>query len=354
MGTTQEVIRPRRDYRLFNANAVALAAFICSPLGGAVLMGVNYGRLGKGGKGALAVLFGLVASVPAMVALGNSTSPVAFVGVIALGILLFLCTWQIAIEVQGEAVEEHVAAGGRLDTKWTALLVGVASLAILYGMVGAVLFALQPRKVMVGTKDDVVYSDLATRGNAMALGDQLKRDQYFQDRGATVLLSKGIGDRTISFVVQDGAWNQAGVVASLEELAREAAPRVGGLPVEVRLLDSNQNEEEKSTVGETCFGGNNCVTYEGTATEEEAKEFGRELETRGYFRGKGASVLLIRHNGEGTMLTFIVAEGAWTDPQKVSELETMVRGAAPVVGGLPIVMHLVNTRMEVKKDELVE
>jgi hypothetical protein len=354
MGTTQADITPRRQYRLFDAKAVAVAALICSPLGGAVLMGVNYGRLGRAGKGALAVLFGLLATVPAILITLNAKSSAASLAVTAMGILLFFCTWQIAIEVQGEAVEEHVATGGRLGSKWMALVVGIATLAVLYGLVCAVLLALQPRKVMVGSKDVVVYSGLATRGDAMALGDELRRSQYFQDRGATVVVHKGIGQRTLSFVVQEGSWNQAGVLSSIEETAREAAPTVGGLPVEVQLLDDRLDEEGKSTVGEACFGGDNCVYYEGTATEEEAEALGEGLKSVGFFRGNGASVLLIRHNGEGTTLAFVVRDEAWKNPQKVSEFETIVRDAAPELGGLPIVMHLVDAHSDVKTDELVE
>ena len=39
-----------------------LAAFICCPLAGAILLAVNYVRLGKTGKGILAVILGLLAT----------------------------------------------------------------------------------------------------------------------------------------------------------------------------------------------------------------------------------------------------------------------------------------------------
>jgi hypothetical protein len=41
------------EYRLFDADAVGLATFVCSPLPGAILLAVNYFRLGKTGKGVL-------------------------------------------------------------------------------------------------------------------------------------------------------------------------------------------------------------------------------------------------------------------------------------------------------------
>jgi hypothetical protein len=52
----------RPEYRLFDADAVGLAAFIFGPLAGTILMAVNYGRLRKVGKGVLAVILGLIAT----------------------------------------------------------------------------------------------------------------------------------------------------------------------------------------------------------------------------------------------------------------------------------------------------
>ena len=354
MSTSDEARTPRLDYRLFNANAVGLAAFICSPLAGAILIAANYGRLGKAGKGVLAVLFGLIASALIILIKLNWNTPAGSFASAALALLLFLCTWQIAMEVQGEAVEEHVAAGGRLNTKSMAFFVGVATLALLYGITWAVLFAIQDRKVIIGTNDDVVYSGLATKASATALGNELRNHKYFLDSGATVLLSKKIPDTTISFVVPDGTWNQAGILSSFEELAREVAPTVGGFPVQVQLLDGKDDVEESSTVGQVRFDNDNLVYYEGMATREEARALGQQLDSTGFFRGKGANVLLIRHNGEGTTLAFVVADEAWSNPAKVSNFETIVRDAAPAVGGLPIGLHLVNPQLELKKEELVE
>ncbi len=354
MGTTQGATTPPRGYRLFHADAVALAAFICSPLAGAILIAVNYVRLGNARKGAFAVLFGLIAgSIPVLITWNAHTLFGALSG-LALGFLFFLCTWQIALEVQGEAIEEHVAAGGQLGTLSMALFVGIASFAGLLGLAYAVSFAVQPRKVMLGSNDKVIYSGLATKASALALGNQLKNHNYFTDRGATVLLNKDIASRTISFVLQDGLWNQAGILSSFEELARKAAPTVGGLPVDIQLLDGTGTEEAKSTVGAQCFSGNHCVFYEGTATEDEAQALGQQLDSGGFFRNNAADVLLIRHPGEGTTITFIVIANAWNDPQKVDEFGKAVRDASTALGGLPIVMHLVDTQLELKKDELIE
>jgi hypothetical protein len=228
-------------------------------------------------------------------------------------------------------------------------------LAVLFGVICAALYETQHHKVVIiGTKDQVIYSGLATKANAMALGNALKSDEYFQDRGSSVLLNEGFGSTTISFGVQDGVWNQAGMLSSFEELAREVAPTVGGLPVQVQLVDTKGDVEETSTVGEVSFDGSDGVYYEGSATKAEARALGRRFESMGFFRGKGANVFLIRHDDDGTTLAFVVVGEAWNNPSRVSSFEAIVRDVAPMEGGLPIDMHLVNTQLEVKKDELIQ
>jgi hypothetical protein len=355
MGTPPGAITRGNEYRLFDADAVGLAAFICSPVAGTILMAVNYVRLGKTGKGVLAVIFGLIATALTILIKWNWNTTLGSLGSSALGILFFICTWQIAKKVQGKAVEEHTARGGQLGSRWTAFFVGIATLAALVGVISAAVYETQIHKmVVIGTRDQVIYSGIATKADATALGNALKSDEYFQDRGASVLLNKGIGSTIISFGVQDGVWNQVGTLSSFEELGREVAPAVGGLPVQVHLVDSKGNVEETSMVGEANFDGNDGVYYEGSATKAEARALGRRFESMGFFRGKGANVFLIRHDHEDTTLAFVIVGEAWKSPSTVSSLEYIVRDVAPLIGGLPIDMHLVNAQLQVEKDELIE
>jgi hypothetical protein len=106
-------------------------------------------------------------------------------------------------------------------------------------------------------------------------------------------------------------------------------------------------------VGEVSFEGGDGVYYEGRATKAEAKALGQWLKSKGFFRGNGVQVFFTRHD-EGTTLAFVVAEGVWNNPSKVGNFEAIVRGAAPIIGGLPIDLHLVNTQLKVKKDDLIE
>lgn len=348
------------EYRLFDASSVGLAAFI-SIMAGTILIAVNYVRLGKTGRGVVAVILGLIATTFQILIKLNwkmSSGSLGRLEFDAFQLLLltcmWICTWQIAKEAQGKAVEDHIARGGKLSARSTAFGVGIAALAGLVVVIGAVAYAYQYRKIIViGNKDQVIYSGLATKAEATALGNVLKNDEYFTDHGLAVLLNKGIGSTTVSFAVQNGVWNREGTLSSFEELSREVAPTVGGLPIQVHLIDTSGNVQATSTVGEVGFGGSNAIYYEGSATKDEAQALGQRLESMGFFRGNGANLFLTRHD-DGTTVAFVVVGEAWNSPTKVSGLEAIVRDVAPTVGGLPINMRLVDTQLNVKKDELIQ
>src|SRR5689334_1268591 len=95
----------------------------------------------------------------------------------------------------------------------------------------AFLSACGVNKVTVGTKDEVQYKGTATKQEAEALGAALKQQEYFQDHGATVVLSKGSEGTILSFVVKDGVWNDEKMVTGFGILAHALAPTVGGLPI---------------------------------------------------------------------------------------------------------------------------
>jgi hypothetical protein len=359
-------------YRLYDVGAVALAAFLGSPLAGTVLIASNYRKLGQGGNGFLALLLGAAASVGEIyIGLTSTKSPAIAT------LVLFAVTWFAAKELQGNAIKTHVAWGGKLFSYWRAVGVATLTTLVLGGGVVAYLYytgqlqkyitqaenqqkqvqtpPTQPQTpqnaVTIGTKDQVVYSGTATANDAAALGNALKAANYFQDRGVMVLLSKGAGGTVMGFVVADGAWNQAGTLASFEEIARGVASTVGGLPVQVQLLNSTQTVEKSSTVGEVDFAGGDAVIYEGTATQTDAQALGQQFKTIGFFGGKGANVFLTKDGG--TTITFVVADGTWNNATMVTDFETIVRSAAPSVGGLPIDLRLDNTTLTVEKDEMV-
>jgi len=225
---------------------------------------------------------------------------------------------------------------------------------VLIGLGAGVFYYLQNgKKVIIGTKDEVFYSGQATKDQATALGNALKADGYFEDKGVTVLLSKGSSGTVISFVVKDGFWNQAGTLSGFEEIGRTVAPTVGGLPVQINLDDTNKDVEKSSTIGEAAFDGGDGVFYEGSATLAQAQAVGQRLKSDGFFEGKGANVFVVKHDNAATTLMFVVGSDAWDDPQMVNDFEVLARDVAQAAGGLPIDMQLVTSDLTVKKDEVL-
>ncbi len=207
--------------------------------------------------------------------------------------------------------------------------------------------------VTIGTKDEVIYSGSATEAQATALGNALKTDGYFQDRGVSVLLNIGANGTTISFVVGDGVWNQAGTMGQFEEIGREVASSVGGLPVTVQLMDTHEDVEKTGIVGEVQLTGGDAVYYEGYSTLADGQALAQKLQSIGFFTGKGANVFLKKHTN-GTTLAFVVTNGAWNNAKMVTGFETITRTVAPSIGGLPIDMRLLSTTLVVEKDEKLQ
>jgi hypothetical protein len=352
-----QILTPAPDYTLFDPGSIALATLFGSPVAGATLMLINDGRLGRVGRGLLMLLAAIVAT--GLVVLIGWNIPTG--GSSIFGVLLLIGTIFIARKMQGPAVAEHVRRGGRLGSKWAAFGLGLLFCAIIFGIVGAVmsfpklidsLVGASGPKVVVGTKDEVFYTGSATQADATTLGNALKSDGYFTDKGVTVLLDKGASGTTLSFVVKEGIWDQADMVASFDEIARQNAAAIGGFPIKVRLINKDRDVKNESIAGKVSVG-NDHVYYLGTATEAQAKALGDALKSSGFFEDKGFDVFLSKQS-DGTTLSFVVGDGAWDDASIVTSFEKIARDAAPSVGGLPVRLRLDNTVLEAKKDELLK
>jgi len=343
----QAVAPPR--YTLFDPGSVALATLFGLPVAGATLMLVNDARLGRARRGMLMLFAAIIVTGLAILAGWNIPNG----GASIFGVLLLIAMIFIARKAQGAAVAEHVRRGGKLGSKWAAFGLGILYLVILFGIIFLVVFietsvATGP-KVVVGTKDEVYYTGSATQADANTLGNQLKSIGYFSDSGATVKLDKGANGAVVSFVVKEGIWNNPQDVAGFDEIGRGVASSIGGFPLQVRLMDKNYDVKNTTTVGKVTLG-NDHIYYLGLATQAQAQALGQALKTDGFFVDKGFDVFLSKQS-DGASLAFVVGDGAWDNAEMVASFEKIARDAAPAVGGLPIHLHLVNTSLEVKKDE---
>lgn len=336
-------------YALFDSQSVALATFFGTPVAGATLMAVNDRRLGRAGRASTLLIVGIVLTAAAILIGWNIPSGASAV----IGLLLMFGMQRVAASVQGSAVKDHVGRGGRLGSKWAAFGVGIAFFVVLFGIVFVALYLPEYKfehgpKVVVGTKDEVYYTGSATQTEAQSLGNVLKSNGYFSDKGVTVLLDKSPGGTVVSFVAKEGSWNQPDLVASFDEMGREIAPGVGGFPIKVRLITKERDVKSETVVGQVSTG-NDHVYYMGNATEAQGRALAKALTTDGFFEGKGIDVFLSKQS-DGTTLSFVVGDGVWDDASMVSSFEKIARDVAPSIGGLPILLHLDNTNLEVKKD----
>jgi hypothetical protein len=339
---------PAPAYKLHDAGSVAVATLLGAPAAGAILMALNYRRLGEKGLAVITLLAGFLVTA-LLVLLGYVAPNAASTGI---GIGLLIAMRLIASKVQGPQIAEHVRRGGKLASKWVAAGVGLLFLVVLFLAVFIPVYMNTVKnKVIIGTKDEVYYTGDATKEDAQKLGAALVKSQYFSDKGTSVFLDKGTGGTTISLVQKDGVWDQPGMLYSSEEVAREVAPAVGGFPVKVNLINSAQDIKKRGLVGRVELNKDE-VLYFGTENEATATALGKALQQQEYFTGRGTSVLLSKDDGPA-VLSFVVSDGFWNDPVHVTQFEALARALAPSIGGLPLNLRLVNTTLEPQKEVVV-
>ena len=103
-------------------------------------------------------------------------------------------------------------------------------------------------RVVVGTKDLIYYYGTATEADGQALGKALQAEGFFTDQGLSEFVSKDNPTTTISFVVKDGYWDDSAHVAGFEDLVRKTANSIGGLPIQLRLVNSTLEVKKEVTV----------------------------------------------------------------------------------------------------------
>jgi hypothetical protein len=127
------------SYKLFSPRDAGLATFMGGPLGGAAIIAMNYGRLGRaserlftclGGGFATLLIFGLSFVLPdSFPALG-------------LNLGITFAAWAIAKSLQQTDYDAHLSRGGRKASAWLAAGIGLlCALAMVIAIVGLVLVA---------------------------------------------------------------------------------------------------------------------------------------------------------------------------------------------------------------------
>ena len=138
--------------------------------------------------------------------------------------------------------------------------------------------------------------------------------------------------------------------------ARKAVANALALGVGLTLLvmmlvwGLRQSGHAKSpNISKVVVGTNDMVYYSHAATEEDAGVLGQALKTIGYFQDRGVSVFLSKGKN-GTVVSFVVQEGAWDLPDRVSDYEEIGRRIATAVGGFPIKVRLIDSAQLVHRE----
>jgi len=211
-------------------------------------------------------------------------------------------------------------------------------------------FSIGTKKIMIGAKDDIRYSGTATEAEAKALGESLKAQGYMSDKGVTVVLAKGSGGTAVGFVVQKGAWDNDDNYAVFEHMVRLAGPAVGGFPIKLQFMNPKLEVKKEMAVHPYLTeGANDQIGYSGTATEQDAKALIESLKSIGYLKDRGTTVLLSKGAG-GTVVGFVVKDGAWNDERIVARYQEIGGSVAPALGGVPIKVRMLNTLLRKQKE----
>ncbi len=103
-------------------------------------------------------------------------------------------------------------------------------------------------KLDVDGQDTVYYYGAATPAQAQALGKALQADGFFTGKGSDVFLSRHNGPVSVSFVVHEGVWSKPASVEAFQKIVHDAAPAVGGVPIQFQLLNTSLKVEEANIV----------------------------------------------------------------------------------------------------------
>lgn len=104
-------------------------------------------------------------------------------------------------------------------------------------------------KYAATTKENIDYSGSSTEPEAKALGEELKKLGYFEDkRGADVLLHRDLSGTVISFVVYPKAWNNDKMVGALKTLGDTLVADLNLRQLKLRLIDDHLNTKKEVAI----------------------------------------------------------------------------------------------------------
>lgn len=233
------------------------------------------------------------------------------------------------------------------------IIIGLVVAALRFG---PLFFRGQDDRVAVTDKEEVYYKNVS-RDDANQLGQVLMDLKWFDgNTPKTVQLSRRDNCYIISFVVQDGIWNNADAVEGLRLLGLQLSARLyEGQPIEVRLCDQHLKvmktlRLDKDTLGKRLEYSPREEIFYKEVTEEDARKLGDVLKQLGRFDGEHDQTLLVARDAEGVKISFVVGEGVWNDDEVVQDAKNLGRLIRlQVFQDWPLEIRLTNERLALKK-----
>ena len=125
------------EYRLFTPNAVYGAALLGGPIGGALVMGINYKRMGNSSSAMWTIIAGFVIMALSM--------PIGYFvpgwAQLPCALLLAYAMKQAAQSQQGQAVSEHIEKTGMKASGWAAFGIGLIGMVIACALIAIYVLA---------------------------------------------------------------------------------------------------------------------------------------------------------------------------------------------------------------------
>jgi hypothetical protein len=238
------------SYKLYSLGAIMLATFLASFLGGGIVLAINLMRLGRKSAAWGVILGSVICTTGILVAAFYIPDDVKIPNVVYLVPQLVLM-YVVAKGMVGSDIQRHERSDGAMASMWGAAGISVAAaafiLAVIFG--GVMLFDSMGTGVTFAGGSEVYYSGDATEADARKLGAALEEAGYFgENRSITVLLRKENGVFTVSFVVQDGTWNDPASVAVFEQIAKDLPQDYFGRPLKLELCDDACDSHKNLTI----------------------------------------------------------------------------------------------------------
>lgn len=242
--------KPAPSIRLYSLRAIGGCTLLAGPLGGGILVGLNYWRLGD--KRAAAKTLAVACVVTALLILGVLSIPPDISRMLPRELIPLLYTPAVVYlskRFQGDAIKRAMEGGCRKASAWAAAGWGLLATAITLGML--VPFVLKSSPIFHGEKQTfgpkgayAVYSEGDVgQGDAKALADYLIAAGYFSgDAEQAVQVSKKDGIYTLSIPIAREHWNDEDVVYHLDQLKIDMAQSVlqGKVKIIVVAVVSNK------------------------------------------------------------------------------------------------------------------